>query len=557
MKTKISAVVVSLSLGFLAVKLDADPLPVVHLNSSGNWENSAIWTPATVPGLADQIEATHSVEISGIGGTGTTTVLLEGVYEGAGADREYTNSTYRIGNLHFDDTLITVFRNTPGVGAGAGKSNNVTMEVTGNLTKQGTGTLRFLNNTSGSIVLVVNGDLEVSGGRMDVGATNAGAGGIGLSVGGSTRVTDSGILSLRMGRRLPVSDPLQLGGVEVSDGGILQLYAGSNGAAAAQNYGFNSLNGDGVIQLANSTGTLFTGNIWLTTSGNDHFSGVLREVAQDGQTTVNASLSLHMTGTGSVTLSGANTYQGGTEIQNGTVIADHDSALGTGAVAIKQQGTLVVNTGRTVNQEVTVNEGSLIVHGTLAGNQTSVTLSGSARVGGSGNIGTAIALNSTSHILSPGSSTGILTFTESQQWTALSYEWQVDEWTDQSADAGNHYDQILIEGQLNLTGATDIDLMIQSLQLDGGSGQLSGFSETSRSWVILSATGGVVGFDESVWSIHTTDFQNAYQGQWSVDLSGSDIVLNYTAIPEPGTAVLLLLSTFGLGAILRKRRIHG
>lgn len=547
MKTKISTLVASLSLGLLFVPLHAQPWESVRLTKGGNWEDVTLWNPETVPAQANQPEATHSVEISGIGGVSTHTVLFEG-YEEEGV---YSTARYRIGNLTFNDSPTVRFRNAiPPVGS----SNPVILDVAGNLTKQGSGTLTFTNNTRGSIRLVVRGDLIVSEGQLHVGTVNAGAGGVGLSVEGNTQVSGTGRLSMRMGSRALISNPIQMGGVTVSDEGLLQLYAGGNAAAAAQNYGFNSLNGDGTIQVANSSSTLFAGNIWLTTSGEDHFSGVIREVAQSGQTDVNATLALRMTGTGSIRLSGANTYGGGTEVRSGTVIADHDSALGTGAVEVSDSGTLIVNADRTLNHAFTVsNGGSLIVNGALEGAQTSVTLSGAARLGGSGSIGASVALTSTSQILAPGNSPGTLTFTESQQWDGFTYEWQINDWTDQSGDAGIHYDQILIEGQLDLAGATEIQLLLESLQLDDLPGSLYNFTESSRSWVILSATGGVIGFDESAWDVLTGSFQNSFQGEWSIELAGSDILLNYTAIPEPKTAVVVLLAVCGVVMIYRRK----
>lgn len=553
MKTKIATVIVSLSLGLLFAPLDGQPWESATLTKGGNWEDPTLWSPQGVPAQATPTsenppEATHSVNISGL--EAAATVLLEGYQE----EGVYRTSRYRIGEFTYNDTYTVVFRNAvPPVGS---NNNNVVLDVVGDFTKQGTGTLSFTNNTRGQITLVVGGDLIVSEGRLDLGTPNAGAGGIALAVAGNTVVSGTGVFSMRTGSRRPISDPYAMGGVSVSDEGILRLYAGGNASAVSQHYRFDSLNGDGTIQVANSTGTLFTGNIWLTTSGENHFSGVIREVAQSGQTDVNATLALHMTGTGSIRLSGANTYKGGTEVRSGTIIADHDSALGEGAVEVNDSGTLVVNAGRTLNNAFTVsNGGSLIVDGALQGADTSVTLDGAVRIGGSGSIGTLVAFISTDQVLAPGNSPGTLTFTESQQWNGFTYEWQINDWTDQSADAGIHYDQILIEGQLDLAGATEIQLLLESLEVDDLPGLVYNFAESSRSWIILSATDGVTGFDESAWEVLTDSFQNVYQGEWSVELAGSDILLNYTAIPEPETAMLVLLVVCGAGVMIRKKRL--
>lgn len=49
-------------------------------------------------------------------------------------------------------------------------------------------------------------------------------------------------------------------------------------------------------------------------------------------------------GAGSLVLNGANTYTGGTVVQNGSLVAGHQSALAGGAVVVRQQGELVLGT---------------------------------------------------------------------------------------------------------------------------------------------------------------------------------------------------------------------
>ncbi|EBD4114342.1 hypothetical protein CS441_23845, partial [Salmonella enterica] len=62
-------------------------------------------------------------------------------------------------------------------------------------------------------------------------------------------------------------------------------------------------------------------------------SGVLKVGEGELENTLSGAGSLVKTGTGELTLSGDNTYSGGTTISDGTLIADHADSLGTGAIA--------------------------------------------------------------------------------------------------------------------------------------------------------------------------------------------------------------------------------
>jgi hypothetical protein len=78
---------------------------------------------------------------------------------------------------------------------------------------------------------------------------------------------------------------------------------------------------------------------------------------------------------------------------------------------------------------------------------------------------------------------------------------------------------------------------------------LTGFVEEDRSFVIATASGGITGFDAGKFALNTDSFTHG-AGQWSIAEEGNNLLLNYTAIPEPGTSILLLL---GLAVILSRK----
>lgn len=118
------------------------------------------------------------------------------------------------------------------------------------------------------------------------------------------------------------------------------------------------------------------------------------------------------------------------------------------------------------------------------------------------------------------------------------------------------FDQITITGSLDLTGgAGAYNLDIYSLTAGNVAGDVPNFSELNTSWTILTATGGITNFDAGNWAILDTNFTSdpAWAGTWSVSQSGNDLMLNYTAVPEPGTFALVVAGLSVVGWLRRRR----
>ena len=94
-------------------------------------------------------------------------------------------------------------------------------------------------------------------------------------------------------------------------------------------------------------------------------------------------------GTGTLNLSGANTFSGGLSVSTGTVgVSTSNAALGTGAVTVSSGATLQVNDGRTLTNALTIN-GTGAINGAIdskPGTGATATLSGALTLGSNSTI---------------------------------------------------------------------------------------------------------------------------------------------------------------------------
>ncbi|MCR3152962.1 fibronectin-binding autotransporter adhesin ShdA [Salmonella enterica subsp. enterica serovar Mbandaka] len=165
---------------------------------------------------------------------------------------------------------------------------------------------------SGSDELIVTGDNNYSGGTTITGGTLTADHADSLGTGA---IANSGVLQVGEGE---LENTLSGAGSLVKTGTGELTLSGDNSYSGTTTITGGTLTADHADSLG--TGTIAN-------------SGVLQVGEGELENTLSGSGSLVKTGTGELTLSGDNDYSGGTTIDDGVLIADNADSLGTGAVA--------------------------------------------------------------------------------------------------------------------------------------------------------------------------------------------------------------------------------
>ncbi|PZV75593.1 fibronectin-binding autotransporter adhesin ShdA [Salmonella enterica] len=197
------------------------------------------------------------------------------------------------------------------------------------LTKQGDGTL-ILSNTGNDY-----GDTEIDGGILA--AKDAAALGT-----GDVTIAESATLALSQGT---LDNNVTGEGQIVKSGSDELIVTGDNNYSGGTTITGGTLTADHADSLG---------------SGDIDNSGVLKVGEGELENILSGSGSLVKTGTGELTLSGDNSYRGGTTITGGTLTADHADSLGSGD--IDNSGVLQVGEGELKN--TLFGSGSLVKTGT-------------------------------------------------------------------------------------------------------------------------------------------------------------------------------------------------
>ncbi|EEK1263760.1 autotransporter outer membrane beta-barrel domain-containing protein [Salmonella enterica subsp. enterica serovar Agona] len=246
-------------------------------------------------------------------GAGTLILNAENTYTGG--------TTISGGTLISDGTLVA--SNVESLGTGD-VTNNATLELnTGG---------DFTNNISGSGQVVKSGDdaLALSGANSYTGGTLISSGTLvatNVDALGSGDVTDNATLELNTGGTF--DNAISGSGQVVKSGDKTLTLSGSN------TYTGGTLISDGTL-VASNVEALGTGDVTDNATLELNTSGTFDNV-------ISGSGQVVKSGDDALTLSGSNTYRGGTTISGGTLVATSVEALGTGDVT--DNATLALNTG--------------------------------------------------------------------------------------------------------------------------------------------------------------------------------------------------------------------
>ncbi|EHM3908946.1 fibronectin-binding autotransporter adhesin ShdA [Salmonella enterica] len=338
------------------------------------------------------------------------------------------------------------------------------------LTKQGDGTL-ILSNTGNDY-----GDTEIDGGILA--AKDAAALGT-----GDVTIAESATLALSQGT---LDNNVTGEGQIVKSGSDELIVTGDNNYSGGTTISGGTLTAD----HADSLGTGAVAN-----------SGVLQVGEGELENTLSGSGSLVKTGTGELTLSGDNSYSGGTTIIGGTLTADHADSLGTGAVA--NSGVLQVGEGELEN--TLSGSGSLVKTGTgeltLGGDNsysgaTTITdgtlIAANVNALGSGNID-----NSGTLILDANGAFELANVTtHSGATTALA--------AGSTLDAGQFTQEDGSTLSIDLGAATDDAVITADSVALGGTLNVTGIGSVTDSWTPEAYTYTLIGSDSAI----TTDFDD-------------------------------------------------
>ena len=461
--------------------------------------------------------------------SGSESITFSGTFGGRGSNRTLTNNITGAATLSLTNDVYTKF-DAGGLtltfaGTGntliSGNINNAPASPTaGNIVKSGSGTLTLSNTAS-----TYTGVTTINAGVMAAAALANG--GTASSIGQSTNAASNLVFGA------PTATLRYNGSSNASTNRGFTLSSGTGGGATIESSGSGTLTIDNTVALAyGTTGQTRLLTLGGTNTGANTFSKV---IADNGA----GATSLTKAGAGQWVLGGTNTYTGATNANNGTLQL-------SGSGAINTSSGITVAGGAKLAQNSSV---ALISPLTLSG----VGLGSRAMLSGTGTINQALTLDNLGDTLSPGNSPGLMPYAMTQSWASFSYDWETNDFT--GVTAGTHFDQIDITGGLTLSGGPgSYQLNLLSLTALNALGNVPNFSETSRTWDILTTSTGITGFNAANWTIDTAGFSSspAAAGTWSLTTVGNNLVLNYVAVPEPSSLAMFLLGIVGFWLMRRK-----
>jgi len=436
--------------------------------------------------------------------------------------------------------------------------------VNGALLKFNGGTSR-LDNTSGSAMTVTS----LSGFSLTTGFTFVGTDDLDLSAAQTGFTQTVTAKTITVNAKTLTMNGIQSTGTDASgaayfDAPLIKAGNGTLVLTGASTYTLGTTIDGGTLQIGNG-GT--TGS--LSTSGAITNNGTLAFKRSDTVTqgthfasVIGGTGNVTQSGTGTLDLSGTNTFTGATLVTAGTMVVS--GSINTSSGVQVDGGTFNYTNGATaLNRSVTVNSGGTFKYNSSSVFAGTLTLNSGSTLGGSGDMSGTSVIIASGVTLSPGNSPGNLT-TGAESWeNGGDYNWQLFDATAGPGIGG--WDLITVTGALDLSSLTangfNLNLWTLSSITPDTNGTPNSFTNTSNySWKIATATGGITGFNAANFKIWDTanngagGFSGGAAGSsFNVTQVGNDLYLNYVAVPEPAA---WLLAAFGLttAVVFRRRR---
>jgi fibronectin-binding autotransporter adhesin len=441
-----------------------------------------------------------------------------------------------------------------------------TIEVTdNNLTISGASA-----TTSGSLTKTGAGTLTLSGANGHTGLTRVSAGTLAY---GANNALASGAVTVSGGILDIATFSGTVGAVTLSSGSI----TGTTGVLTGTSYAVESgtisaILGGASVGLTKTTGDTVTLSGTNTYTGGTTINEGVLSVANIGNGGVAGNLGAASSAAANLILGGGTLqYTGDTastnrdftlstgttstiEVQGNNLTLSGASAETDGALTKTGAGTLTLTGTNSHTGLTTVSAGTLVVGKDGTGSlNSSVSVAASGRLEGSGTITGNVTVAGTH---APGNSPGIQTVEGNLNYASGSvFEWDLTKNTVAEGGAGVFYDQVIGSGGV-LSGEGAVFKIIIGGDASFSDTDFWGVFGTTRSWKVFDNFAGNISAIFSSFEIVSVDRNYTHAAgvsnpPGSFSMSSTG-TLTWNAVPEPGNALVGLLIC---GALLRRRRV--
>jgi autotransporter-associated beta strand protein len=320
-------------------------------------------------------------------------------------------------------------------------------------------------------------------------------------------------------------------------GSSLDMYGSDSGAITfSQASNIGGLNGSRDIDNGGNTLTIGVNNKSTT------YSGVL---SGTGGLTKN--------GTGTLALAGNNTFTGDTRISSGTLAIELANALAAAS-------NLTVDPGATFERlGYSQTFADAVVNGSVGNQFVGGLLTVSGMLSGTGVVTGDVLVNG---LHAPGNSPGIQTFNGDLTYgSGAVVNWELTGNT--ASNSPVVFDQIVLTGSADVTFSGS---NLLSLSFNGAGSAVdwtNSFWNVNRAWTVFDLASGITtGFGSlslggSLVDANGLPLDAGTRGSFSLVQSGQDVLLAFTAVPEPSTCASLLAGLACGGYLSLRRRNRG